>query len=72
MDMKNKKNKMNEVNEFEKRVREEINKMHDDGLFNVFNDGKKVIIDADTFVELVGYKVSFNKIVSDVLQGATK
>ena len=69
--MKNKKNKMNEVNEFEKRVREEINKMHDDGLFNVFNDGKKVIMDDDTFIKLVGYKVNFNKLVSDI-QGATK
>jgi hypothetical protein len=71
MDMKNKKNKMNEVNEFEKRVREEINKMHDDGLFNVFNDGKKVIMDDDTFIKLVGYKVNFDKLVSDI-QGATK
>lgn len=69
--MKNKKNKMNEVNEFEKRVREEINKMHDDGLFNVFNDGKKVIMDDDTFIKLVGYKVNFDKLVSDI-QGATK
>ena len=68
--MKNKKNKMNEVNEFEKRVREEINKMHDDGLFNVFNDGKKVIMDDDTFIKLVGYKVNFNKLVSDI-QGIT-
>jgi hypothetical protein len=71
MDMKNKKNKMNEVNEFEKRVREEINKMHDDGLFNVFNDGKKVIMYDDTFIKLVGYKVNFDKLVSDI-QGATK
>lgn len=62
----NKKNKMNEVNEFEKCVREEIDKMHDDGLFNVFNDGKKVIMDADAFIELVGYKVGFDKIVSDI------
>ena len=67
----NKKNKKNEVNEFEKRVREEINKMHDDGLFNVFNDGKKVIMDDDTFIKLVGYKVNFDKLVSDI-QGATK
>jgi hypothetical protein len=71
MDMKNKKNKMNEVNEFEKRVREEINKMHDDELFNVFNDGKKVIMDDDTFIKLVGYKVNFDKLVSDI-QGVTK
>lgn len=47
-------------------VKAEIKKMHDDGLFKVFNNGEKVIIDADTFIELVGYKVSLNKIVSDV------
>ena len=69
--MKNKKNKMDETNEFEKLVREEIDKMHDDGLFNVFNDGKKVIMDDETFIKLVGYKVNFNKLVSDI-QGATK
>lgn len=69
--MKNKKNKMNEANEFEKRVREEINKMHNDGVVQMFNEGKKVIMDADTFIELVSYKVNFNKLVSDI-QGVTK
>jgi hypothetical protein len=71
MDMKNKKNKTNKVNEFEKRVREEINKMHDNGVIRMFNDGEKVIMDADTFIELVTYKVNFDKLVSDI-QGATK
>lgn len=57
--------------EYEEKVKAEINKMHDDGLFNVFNDGKKVIMDDDTFIKLVGYKVNFDKLVSDI-QGATK
>lgn len=69
--MKNKKNKMNETNEFEKRVREEINKMHDDGVVQMFNDGKKVIMDADTFIGLVSYKVNFNELISNI-QGAIK
>ncbi len=57
--------------EYVDSVKAEIKKMHDDGLFKVFNDGEKVIMDADTFIELVGCKVSFDKIVSDI-QGATK
>jgi hypothetical protein len=62
---------MKKDDKYTKCVREEINKMHDDGLFNVFNDGKKVIMDADAFIELVCYKVNFNEIKNDI-QGATK
>jgi hypothetical protein len=45
--------------------------MHDNGVIRMFNDGEKVIMDADTFIELVTYKVNFDKLVSDI-QGATK
>jgi hypothetical protein len=57
--------------EYEEKIKVEINKMHDDGLFNVFNDGKKIIMNDDTFIKLVGYKVNFDKLVSDI-QGVTK
>ena len=57
--------------EYEEKIKVEINKMHDDGLFNVFNDGKKIIMNDDTFIKLVGYKVNFNELVSNI-QGATK
>jgi hypothetical protein len=57
--------------EYEEKIKVEINKMHDDGLFNVFNDGKKIIMNDDTFIKLVGYKVNFNELVSNI-QGAIK
>lgn len=57
--------------EYEEKVKAEIKKMCDDGLFNVFNDGKKVIMDANAFIGLVSYKVNFNELVSNI-QGVTK